>query len=229
MLWLLLACRAGDDARAYPDALTAVAAAPDRALELCAPVADEALRADCVLAGAEALAERSPKEARALCDGLPQGLSRDECVFQVAERTDDPGLCASAGAFTDDCRLHLWSRSLRTLLPAGAKPGEVEAKAEAALARYGFAAGDPRPWSALYRELLSRQRPLDRASCAEAPTDAQREACRQTGISVYDDRLNMARDRHLVRCGEALPGLLETTADPELDALRARRWSELCP
>lgn len=230
MLVALNGCAgSADDTRAYPAALEQVARAPGRAVELCASVRRVELRDDCILAGVEALASEDPSGASALCARVEGEVSRDECAFQVAERSGDPKRCADAGRFVDDCRMHLWSRDLRGRLKPGARPGDVEAELQSRLADYGFQADDPRPWSALYRELLSRQRPLDRASCAEAPTDAQREACRQTGISVYDDRLNMARDRHLVRCGEALPGLLETTADPELDALRARRWSELCP
>lgn len=217
------------DAQTYPAALEQVAREPSRAPDLCAPVRRQELRDDCVLAGVEALAAEDPDGAFALCARLDGDVARDECAFQVAERSDDPRRCAEAGRFLDDCRMHLWSRDLRARLGPGARPGDAEDSLQGRLADYGFEADDPRPWSALYRELLSRQRPLDRGSCLAAPSDAQREACRQTGISVYDDRLNMARDRHLVRCGEPLPGLLETTPDPELDALRARRWSEICP
>ena len=230
MLWLLLACRGGDDARNYPDALARVAEAPGAAGSICAPLQDEALRADCVLAGAEALASAEPEAALALCASLPEGASRDECVFQIAERSDDPGRCAGAGRFADDCRLHLWSRAVRELLPRGAAPGQVEAAAEIALEPYGFAPDDNRPWSALYRELLARQRPLDRASCAAAPSAARQEACWNTGRSVFEDRMNVARDRHSAPCdGGAPPALLETTPDPELAAaLEQRMKADLC-
>lgn len=231
MLILLLACSSPvDDVRAYPDALAAVARDPRRAAALCAPVARADLEADCVLAGAEQLAGEDPAAAAALCEELPAGVARDECGFQVAEKSGDPARCAAAGRFADDCRLHLWSRDLRGLLKPGEGPGDVEARLEGALATYGLAADDPRPWSALYRELLARRSPLDRASCQGAPRPEQREACARTGRALYDDRLNMARDRRLVKCGsDALPTLLQTTPDPELDALRAARWGELCP
>ena len=154
----------------------------------------------------------------------------DECLFQIAERSDDPSRCGQAGRFADDCRLHLWSRDLRELLPTHARPGEVETAASAALARYGFEADDNRPWSALYRELMARQRPLDRAACASAPTEAQQEACWNTGRSVYQDRLNVARDRHLAPCdGGELHAMLQTTPDPELEAmLQSRMKADLC-
>ncbi len=231
MLILLLSCaRPVDDARAYPEALAAVAREPSRAASLCAPITRAELEQDCVLAGAEALAKTDPTGALTLCAGLPEGVGRDECAFQVAERSADPSRCAEAGRFADDCRLHLWSRGLRELIPAGALPGDLEAKAAEELARYGLDAEDPRPWSAFYRDLLGRRTPLDRAACQQAPAGFQREACAQTGLQLYNDRLNMARDRHLVRCDQPeLPALLQTTPDPELDALRARRWSELCP
>lgn len=224
MLWLLLACRGGDDARTYPDALARVAEAPAEAPALCAPIRDAGLRADCVLAGAEALAVTDPDGAARLCAGLDEGVSRDECGFQVAERAGRPELCTAAGRFEDDCRLHLWSRALREIVPARARPGEVEASASAALGAYGFATDDNRPWSALYRELLARQRPLDRASCEAAPTAEQRAACWNTGIMVYNDRINVARDRKQLPCdGAPVPAILQTTPDPELEALLAAR------
>ncbi len=231
MLILLLACgHPVDDARAYPDALAAVARAPSDAPALCARIARPDLEQDCVLSGVEALAAEDPDGAARICATLDAGVGRDECGFQVAERSADPGRCAEAGRFADDCRMHLWSRGLRDLLPPGARPGQVEATLTTELARYGLDPADPRPWSALYRDLLARRTPLDRAACAEAPTEAQREACARTGVQLYNDRLNMARDRGLVTCGqEALPALLQTTPDPELDALRAKRWGEICP
>lgn len=224
-LLLLLACgRLPADAVAYPQALAAVAARPAQTLARCAPVSSETLRADCVISGAERLAVADANAAAALCGALPEGASRDECAFQVAEKSGSPARCAAAGRFADDCRLHLWSQDLPKLLPAGADPGEVEAAATAALAAHGFAADDLRPWSALYRELLGRQRPLDRGRCAQAPTPDLVEACQRTGAALYGDRLNHARDFDHFPCGGGpTPALLQTAPDPDLEAMVAER------
>lgn len=217
------------DAAAYPLALQEALAAPSEAAEICAAVASLALRGDCVTAAAEQLAKTAPERAEGLCRALPDGLHRDECAFQVAEASDDPARCADAGRFADDCRMHLWTRALSRDLPRGARPGEVEAALRDRLGAYGFPEGDPRPWSALYRHLLSRAALLDRQRCAEAPDAALQEACRQTGLALYQDRLNYARDKKIYPCdGGPLPSILLTAPDPELDALRAAR-EDLCP
>lgn len=232
MLLVLLACqRPADDVRAYPEALADVAEAPADALRICADVSRAELRQDCVLAGVEVLARDQPDNAALLCASFEPGPARDECAFQVAEKSGEPARCAEAGRFADDCRLHLWSRALRDLVEPGALPGQVEPAALTALPRYGLAETDPRPWSAFYREVLSRKSPLDRASCDAAPSPELRGACRSTALVLYNDRLNMARDRGLVRCeGGPLPSLLRTTPDPDLETLLARRWKEdLCP
>lgn len=232
MALLLLACgRPPADATAYPQALAAVASRPGDAADLCASLRDPALRADCVSAGAERLAAEDASAAAALCASLAEGVFRDECHFQVAEKSHTPARCAEAGAFADDCRLHLWSQDLRELLPLGKGPGEVEAAATAALATYGLASDDLRPWSALYRELLGREKPLDRGACARAPSPALAEVCTRTGAVLYGDRLNRARDRKTFPCaGGPLPTSLLTTPDPELEQMLAeRRLRDLCP
>ena len=229
---MLLSCAGPQyDAEADPAALRRVAADPRAAVDACSAVRDPGLRADCVTAGAEALAAQDAAAASALCASLPPSVGADECAFQVAEKASDPAACEAAGRFADDCRLHLWSQRLRRLVPKGAAPGEVEGAAREALPTFGFSADDPRPWSALYRAVLGGRRPFDRAACDGAPDDALREACRQTGLAHYADLLNYARDSGQFPCdGGDLPAILVSTPDPELDAMVARRRAEdLCP
>lgn len=175
----------------------------------CATIDDATLRADCRVQTDQ-------------CEALT-GDDAAECWFLRAEARKDPTACANAGAFAFDCRMHLYTRALQ----AEVKDPRIEpdeAAIAARIAAAGFESTDPRPWSAWYRHALSRRRPLDRSVC-RALTDADhQQACLQTGLSLYNDYLNVARDRHLYTCdGGPLPELLQTTPDPELDAARAAR------
>lgn len=238
---LLFACAEGPlgDARAYPAALAEIARDPAGAARACRPVQDPALRADCVTAGAEALAPTDAAAAWALCEGLPEGQGRDECAFQVAEGARDPARCPAAGRFAEDCRMHLWSREIQGLLGKDVPTSAVEGLISPRLADFGFEAQDMRPWSAAWRVVLSAQRPLDRASCASATRPELVESCRATALIVYQDRLNQLRDKGLLSrpqggepswCeGGELPPSGRFEADPELEAmLRERRARDLC-
>ncbi len=163
------------------------------------------------------------------CDPIVGERARAECAFRDAEARGDPARCADAGPWVDDCRMHLWTAALPALL-RDRRPGEFEADAAAEAVRHGFAADDPRPWSALYREWYGRHRPMDRGACAGAADPAHAEACRQTGLAQYADLLQMAHDRGTYPCvGGPLPALLAHAPDPELDALRAAKIPPCSP
>lgn len=185
----------------------------------CSGIADAALADECREATA-----KSPGD----CAAVGNATLRGECWFQLAEATNDASLCPNAVPFADDCALHVLSRELPTWLPKGARPGAHEEEAARRIVAAGLAVDDMRPWSAYYRHVLGGMRPLDRASCDAAPDAARREACARTGLSLYQDLLNMARDRRLYPCdGGPLPSFLAHAPDPELDALRAAR-TDLC-
>lgn len=180
----------------------------------CADITEAAARELCLAA-----ADR--------CEEIPAGINRDECHFRRAEKRGDIAACAQAGSFVEQCRMHVFSAGFATW-SAEATVGRDEPAVAARIAEAGFAADDPRPWSAWYRHALDRRRPIDRAACRAVPDEMRREACLHTGVALYQDLLNMARDRHLYPCdGGPLPPLLQTTPDPELDAVRAAR-SDLC-
>lgn len=211
ILACLLGCAATDPRAAYLHGL--------RTGE-CAPVTDTQLRDDCWIA-------RVGREGVDWCGETTAGRARGECYFQLAERTGDPSLCPRATPFADDCALHLLSRGFGELLPAS--PGEKESEVAARIAAAGLGPEDPRPWSAWYRWVLGGQRPLDRASCAQVAEPLRREACERTGVALYHDLLNRARDLRTYPCdGGPLPPELQHTPDPELDAARAAR-ADLCP
>lgn len=210
-LWLLGCLGGGDPRAAYLDGL--------RTGE-CASIPDARLRDDCWTARVE-------REGVDWCGEVTAGPPRGECHFQLAERTDDVGVCPRATPYADDCALHLLSRGFGALLPAA--PGERETEVAARIRLAGLAEDDPRPWSAWYRWVLGGQRPLDRASCARVDDPVRREACERTGVALYQDLLNRARDLRTYPCdGGALPLELQHTPDPELDAVRAAR-RDLCP
>jgi hypothetical protein len=218
LLYALLACAdpidgAAADARAYAEALRSGA---------CASIHDDDLRDDCLVATVERTGEDH-------CDDVRGERARGECWFRLAEHRRDASLCAKAAPYVDDCAMHVLSDGFATWLTKGARPGEIEDEAARRIAEAGLSPDDPRPWSAVYRTVLSRIRPFDRGACAAVRDPVRREACERTGVAHYKDLLNHARDAGLYPCdGGPLPPLLQHTPDPELDALRASR-TDLCP
>jgi hypothetical protein len=176
----------------------------------------------------EDLADACRLEARD-CGAIVEPTLRDECGFLRAESSGDYGDCASAGRYVEECRMHLWSADIARWEPAGVAPGDLETEVAARAALAGFAADDPRPWSAWYRQVLGRMVPLDRAQCEAVTAALPREACLHTALLVYDDRLNVARDKRLYPCdGGELPPLLRHAPDTAIQARIAAR-TDLCP
>ncbi len=216
ILAVLLAC-AGGGAPPAEDRARYVAGLASGA---CADIRDDALRDDCREATAKAPAD---------CEAVGDATLRGECWFQLAEATSDAALCPRATPFVDDCALHVLSRAFPKWLPKASRPGEHEAEAAARIAEAGLAADDMRPWSAFYRHVLGSTRPIDRSTCDKVDDPARREACKRTGIAMYQDLLNHARDHALYPCdGGPLPSVLAHAPDPELDAVIAGR-RDLCP
>jgi hypothetical protein len=223
-----------DQAR-YQRAIETALEDPAAAWDACATVRAAGLRTDCRLASVEAWAGHKGEPTAALlvrCAELtPLGMAH-ECAFQVGERRSDPEACALAGRFADDCRLHLLSAGFRAWVPKDARVDDavlLQRLASEAQA-VGLGADDLRPWSAWFRGVLDQQPSVDRSACQRLDAPLA-EACWQTGRALYEDRLNMARDRGLVPCGGgAPPRFLATGGDAELDArLAVRMEQDLCP
>ena len=188
----------------------------------CERVRETTLRDDCL----SALAEHDGIDH---CREASEGRATDECFFQLAESSQDVKWCGQAGGFADDCRLHHLSRQFRGMATTRVGADDTEDDVARAIRAAGLADDDPRPWSAWYREILGRQRPLDRSRCTTVADASHREACLQTGLALYNDRLNRARDTRTFPCaGGSLPPELETSPDPQIEALRASR-TDLCP
>ena len=207
MIALLLACSSNeDDAARFVEGL--------RTGE-CGNIHDERLADECREATAKVPAD---------CEAIADPTWRGECWFQVAEATNDAQLCPNAVPFADDCALHVLSRSFDKWLPTRPRPGEHEDEAARRIAASGLSVDDLRPWSAYYRHVLGASRPIDRAACATIEDPTRRDVCQRTGITMYHDLLNRARDFGGYPCdGGPLPLQLSYTPDAELDAVRAAR------
>ncbi len=150
----------------------------------------------------------------------------------MGERRQDPAGCARAGAYEDDCRLHLATADFGAWMPRGARldDGELHRRMAAEAEAVGLHADDLRVWSAFFRRVYMQQVTLDREACSAlvAPLD---RSCRETGLQVYTDRLNMAHSQGMLPCeGEALPAFVQTGGDAELEEiLRARARPGPCP
>ncbi|MBN1336781.1 MAG: hypothetical protein JXB39_12560 [Deltaproteobacteria bacterium] len=235
-LVLFAACTRGSPAEERTAWLAALGLEdPAAAFEACMALHDDALRADCGLAAAERLAHtRGPTtgDLLARCRRL-DGWAADECAFQVGERRRDPAACAAAGRFADDCRLHLFSTGLASWVPAGASPSDpaLLERLRSEGAATGLDPTDERAASAYFRWVLGGRVPLDRGACDALSDPALQDACRHTGLALYADRLNHARDTRTYPCGGGvLPASLAYAPDPEIDRLRQRREEEdLCP
>ena len=225
----------------------------DRALYLtaldsgdCAAVKSANLQDDCWLAWAAKPLERkapgpqTPERANAVsqrvadtCAHVNAQRARAECYFLIAEKTGTPELCAQAGTFKDDCGLHAVSMAFAQ------NRALTEPWAYEQIVASGMNPDDLRPWSAYFREVLSRSSPLDRSACTSVadlegapPATARIEACTQTGRALFEDRLNQARDQRRFTCvGNIVqlpvPERVTWAPDAELDAIFARR-TDLC-
>ncbi len=218
----------------YQRALDVSTSDPAAAWDACDTLHDHGLRGDCRVAVVEAWAghkSATTADLLARCAGLEPLWMASECAFQVGERRRDPSACAQAGDFADDCRLHLATADFGAWMPGDARVDDpvLHQRMSTEASAAGLAEDDLRVWSAFFRRVLAQQPAVDRRRCRVLlpPLD---EACLETGVLHYGDRLNMARDQGLYPCdGGPLPGFLTTAEDPELDAIRsARRAQDLC-
>ena len=206
------------------EALHQLPGKPDEAAKRCAGLG-RAARGECVVAVVSARPDHA--EAAAWCASLPEGLDRDECGFVRAEGTKDLTACDAAGRFAADCRLHIWSATIQEHWSDAGDLADEVPHIRAELAEAGLPDGDLAYWSAAFRYGYRRLAPLDRRPCARIPDANLVEECRRTGRAVYEDRLNHLRDVTHPRCDDPPPRALAID-DPELDAIRERRWTEIC-
>ena len=214
--------------RRYTDSLTAIEADPGQTGTVCGALTVAALREDCLLAGVDRLAAAQTETAAGLCQTLPDGLSRDECHFILAEKTGEATRCGDAGRFLLDCQMHLLQRAVSEA-KLDSDPAVLEPAAAAMLSAGGFAAEDEHAWTLIYRDALARQAPLNLVRCDDTPRPP---LCRRAGEGLFSDRLNYARDTRKLTgdwcTTRAGVEVLDHIPDAQLDALIARR-TDVCP
>ena len=234
MLPFLLACAGApqqpvdvaDNARLLAEAVELAIGAPTEAAERCLQLVGTPELEACVEEVAPKLGRVDRDGALSLCERLNEV---DECIFRVAETSLSGELCERAGRFEFDCRMHIFSITLRDWLPEGLQPGEVEALASERVAAAGFEERDGRPWSAIWRWTLGAVHPLDRGACAEVSGAHPRKACELTAVALFHDRLNHHRDLGAELCEGPLPSEIEFVPDEALtSALERRRAGDLC-
>jgi len=229
-MWLLavLACTdptsvpsAADRARLV-EALHLLPSEPEAARARCRRLRGP-VRGDCMVAVVESAPDHH--KASAWCESLPEGVYRDECHFQRAEGLVDLDLCQEAGRFVEDCRLHVWTTVASDWTD---EPLDDQvSRAKEAMVELGIDSDDRRFWSALFRGSLDGPGHLDRRPCESLDDPELRDECLGTGISVWHDRINRARDSGPHPCPR-VPSSLRHSPDPELVQILAARWPEIC-
>ena len=216
---------------AYTQALAAVrkagpASAVAAATAHCLPIDDEDLRADCLLAAAGEAAPVDAKGAETLCSHIPHGVIQDECHFVLAEGSGQVETCVRAGRFAQDCRMHAWSRTLQA---ASTQWQSIDDVIETVRTSAPPELGALDPHLPAFRLWLGAQDLLDLAPCATL-TDAELEkACTFSGLGLFHDRMNHARDTGAISCpNPAESPSLAHRPHPQLSAALTQR-QDLCP
>lgn len=134
---LLLSC--AEDLAAYAEALDLRSSDPPRAAALCER-APQSYRADCLVAVAGTWAEGDPDAGVKLCESVPRGIWREECLFGVAESAyaseggaSAAARCRFAGRFASDCLDHIWTEHATDLLRLEPDPMDAIVRYDAAL------------------------------------------------------------------------------------------------
>ncbi|MBN1335805.1 MAG: hypothetical protein JXB39_07570 [Deltaproteobacteria bacterium] len=209
-VFLLLACASPpaavpDDAHEYMRLLAAEDLSTAQRIEACLDLSDAYLAMDCALAAAEAAPIRGEGHVEDWCPRLPQGVWRDECLFQAAEqalsdrdRNRASRLCAEAGRFANDCGYHLWQVDLRFIIRRAGPAGFAEHLPEA---RKLYDVWAPRLaahtdmefrfWSR-YFEMGFEPQPRIQLQACDALEEPYRARCRNAGMLVWRHRLENA-------------------------------------
>ena len=148
-----------DDREAY---LRGLHAPLETATTACKDVRDPHLLGDCRTATAVRLMQASRgADALSVCEGLAEGLWRDECFFLTAEAAplkEARAICSRAGRLRSHCQGHLFGAALGRLKALAEEPGREDAVRDALaplLSTFPRATGGARvPRAARERALL---------------------------------------------------------------------------
>jgi hypothetical protein len=177
MLLALFACSSAPQSNSH-DIAAYVQAAEQKdlteGLAACDRIEDPALKGECTAFQVQEHGRKRPNRSQSACEGLSDGLWRDECHFLLAEAVALPekpeaaaAVCRASGRYFQPCFMHLLSAHaghLRSTRPAeevnGAYAQAVALAGEGAPADFAH-----RAWSLLFREEAERSGTLDPSAC----------------------------------------------------------------
>lgn len=194
--------RVATDMERYNTLLRDGYADAETALATCKSLADPDLAGDCAMVVAVHASSGANQDPASWCQRVPEGPWRDECRFEGAElqlRRNLPDkaalLCNSAGAFADDCGMHLWMNQLDALTwgmgtaDMGARLGD----ASALYARWAPALArgtdiEERFWQLYYQRAFGPRASVDLSLCGPLP-EADRARCETSGAELFAGQL----------------------------------------
>lgn len=241
---------AATDVQAYSALLRQGFTDADQALLTCQGLSDPKLAGDCALVVAITASGGANQDPARWCARVPEGAWRDECRFEGAElqrRRNLPdraaALCLSAGAFADDCGMHMWMVDLdRITWSMGTS--DLSARLPEATALYlrwapSLAGGtdmEQRFWRQYYQRAFGPRAAVDLSVCA-ALSDADRARCEAAGADLFTSQLapflqqtgRLAEFCRLQSYSSQVVALWVGAAPhPALDAALAARAPQLC-
>jgi len=249
----LMGCRVAapaDDVGVYTTLLAGETAAAARDLPTCTTLDDPDLAGDCALVLTGRILDARTGDAEELCLQVPEGVWRDECWFQEAERRRARGqdqsaarICLMAGRFRDDCAQHLWQTAVHSLI-SKAGPSAFAERLPRGRAIYEewaphLAAGtdfEDRFWEKYYQNGFEGQGGVDLDHCKPLP-EGHRARCRVAGAAYFSRELAPRVDQAGAGaefCALESPDAtavgvwLPNRAEPLLDEVVSRRHGEVC-
>lgn len=251
-LLLLLACepaRVATDVARYDQLLREGFTDPEQALGVCASLSDPALAGDCALVIAMQASKGMRQDPAVWCARVPEGAWRDECHFEGAEMMARRGqteraaaLCGAAGAFRDDCGMHLWMGEL-SRVSAGMGPGQLQERLPTANQLYERWAPalaehsdmETRYWQMFYQAAFGPSAAVDLSLCAPLPPEDARR-CEAAGAERFLGQLTpflVQSGRIREFCGTLLSAQvvapwLGAAPHPALDQALAARRGQIC-
>ncbi len=222
----------------------------EAALATCQGLSDPKLAGDCAMVVAVTASSGANQDPARWCSRVPEGTWRDECRFEGAElqkRRNLPdraaALCLAAGAFADDCGMHMWMSELDQLTWSMGT-ADLSARLPEANALYqrwapSLARGtdmEQRFWRQYYQRAFGSRASVDLNVCAGlAEADAAR--CASAGADLFANQLapflqqtgRLAEFCRLQNPSSEIVGpWLGAVPHPALDAALRERAPQLC-
>jgi hypothetical protein len=187
----LLSCRTPQTTEDVVLLLQQAIKAPQQAMAICSKIEATSRQEECLFTAAIQL-KNSPALREKVCNELT-GKSHGECLFMLAEESNNPTLCAQATPFELDCRLHIFSlrsgryHTLKDLL-------QLATSLEMDLNNHNVQ-------TLVYREALSRTPHIPINRCQEAN---DQQYCVEIARKLYRDILSLSKREGTFPCQGSL-------------------------